>query len=310
MNPLPSIGVALLSLIANIVLMVLKIAVGMAGNSYALIADGIESAGDVFTSLITWGGFYLSLRPFDQSHPYGYGKCESLAGLFSATMLLLAAGTIAWNAAHEILTPHHSPEWFTLPVLISVVIVKWLVSQKVKALGDSMDSRALEGDAWHHISDALTSGMAAVGISIALIGGDKYVMADDWAALAACVIIWINGCIIFRKSLHDLLDGKVSDAVAQEICNRAMKVSGVADVEKCRIRKSGVGLFVELHLEVDENMTVRRGHEVGHEVKNLLRRLKPEILDVVVHLEPHRRVNPVTNCHETRFPHFPFKIPP
>ena len=278
----------MLTLIANIVLMVVKISVGIAGNSYALIADGIESAGDVFTSLITWGGFYLSLRPVDHNHPYGHGKYESLAGMFSGFMLLFAAAIIAWSAIHEIITPHHSPEWFTLPVLIGVVIVKWLISKKVESIGQDIDSRALEGDAWHHLSDAMTSGAAAIGISIALIGGEKYVMADDWAALAACGIILINGTLIFRKSLHDLLDGKVSDAVADEIRSEAMNVSGVANVEKCRIRKSGIGLFVELHLEVDENMTVRRGHEVGHQVKDRLRLMKPEIIDVVIHLEPHK----------------------
>ncbi len=149
-----------------------------------------------------------------------------------------------------------------------------------------MDSRALEGDAWHHRSDAITSAAAAIGISIALVGGPKWAMADDWAALAACVIIVINGALIFRGALHEVLDGSPAPGIAQEIRNEAMGQTGVAGVEKCRVRKSGIGLFVELHVQVDGNTSVREGHRIGHAVKDHLKALKPEIIDVVIHLEP------------------------
>jgi len=166
--------------------MVVKIGVGFLGNSYALIADGIESASDIFASLITWAGFQISLKPADDDHPYGHGKFESLAGMFSGFSLLTAAAIIGYNSILEIQAPHHAPAWFTLPVLVLVVVVKELLSRRVLSAGDAIGSTALKGDAWHHRSDAITSGAAAIGITIALIGGEGFEMADDWAALFAC----------------------------------------------------------------------------------------------------------------------------
>jgi cation diffusion facilitator family transporter len=285
-----AIGIGILTVCVNIVLMAVKIVAGLIGNSYALIADGIESAGDIFSSLITWAGFQLSLRPADENHPYGHGKIESLAGVFSGVALLAAAAVIAWNSILEIRTPHHAPEWFTLPILIAVVATKLLLSKKIFALGESVDSRALEGDAWHHRSDAITSGAAGIGISISLIGGKGWEMADDYAALLACVIIVINGFLIVRGAFHEVLDGNVSPQISAEMRSRALEVPGVAEVEKCRVRKSGIGLFVELHVRVDGDMPVRVGHQISHTVKNHLRAINPHIVDVVVHLEPHEAI--------------------
>lgn len=271
----------------NIALAAVKIAVGWAGHSYALIADGIESAGDVLTSSVTWAGFQLSLRPADENHPYGHGKYETLAGLFSGTVLLAAAGVIAWFSIQEIRTPHHAPAWFTLPVLLGVALAKWALSRRIRTLGTSLDSRALEGDASHHFADALTSAAAATGISIALVGGKGYESADDWAALAACLVIVWNGLSISKASLHEILDGDVASGVDRDVRRSAAEVPGVLGLDKCRIRKSGIQLFVELHVQVDPAMTVEDAHQIGHEVKKHLMRQHSSIQDVVVHLEPY-----------------------
>jgi len=281
-----TLALALLSLCVNIVLMAVKIAAGIAGNSYALVADGIESAADIFTSLVTWVGFRMSLRPPDANHPFGHGRIESLAGLFAGLSILAAAGFIAWSAFLEIRTPQHGPEWFTLPVLLFVVAVKWAVAIVIRRMGREIDSRAIESDAWHHLSDALTSGAAAIGISIALVGGKGWEQADDYAALAACVIITINGTRIAARSLHEMLDGNVPEDLVSSIRARAREVVGVVEIEKCRVRKSGIGLFIELHVCVSGDTTVREGHRIGHAVKDHLRSYNPRILDVVVHLEP------------------------
>lgn len=279
-------ALGLLTLCVNIVLMAVKISVGLVGNSYALVADGIESAADIFTSLVTWICFQLSLRPPDENHPYGHGRIESLAGLFAGAALLAAAGVIAWHSILEILTPHHAPAWFTLPVLLIVVAVKWILSRKIHAFGRDIDSRALEGDAWHHLSDAITSAAAGIGIGIALIGGPGWEAADDYGALLACAIIMINGSLIAKRALHDVLDGNLPENLIEEIRSLAREVPGVVDIEKCRLRKSGIRLFVELHVLVRGETTVREGHEIGHIVKDHLLAKNPRILDAVIHLEP------------------------
>lgn len=281
-----ALAIGVFTLCVNIVLMAVKIAAGLIGNSYALVADGIESAGDILSSLITWVGFQLSLRPPDEDHPYGHGKIESLAGMFSGAALLVAAVVIAWNSVLEIRTPHHAPAWFTLPVLIGVVLIKTFLSRIVARLGDEVDSRALEGDAWHHRSDAITSGAAAIGITIAILGGPGWEAADDYAALLACGIIVFNGVLIMKNALHEVLDGNVSGDLDWAMRTKAAEVPGVVAIEKCRVRKSGIGIFAELHVQVDGDTTVREGHRIGHLVKEHVKAANPRVVDLVVHLEP------------------------
>jgi cation diffusion facilitator family transporter len=270
----------------NITLMFVKIIVGIVGNSYALIADGIESASDIVTSIITWSGVYFSLRPADNSHPYGHGKIESLAGAFSGVSLLLAAAFIGFNSYKEIVTPHHAPSWFTLPVLILVVIVKEVLSRKVLAAGNSAGSQAIKGDAWHHRSDAITSAAAAIGIGVALIGGNGYEMADDWAALLACIIITINGVLIIKSSLHDVLDGAAGDEKVELIKAISLNVEGVKGIEKIRVRRSGMRLIADMHIRVPANKTVVEGHAISHIVKDKIVESGHGIDDIVIHIEP------------------------
>jgi cation diffusion facilitator family transporter len=281
-----ALSLGILSVGINVVLMVVKITVGLLGHSYALVADGIESGADIVSSLITWAGFQLSLKPADEDHPFGHGRVEALAGLFSGVALVLAAIWIGYHSIHEILTPHHSPAWFTLPVLVVVVCVKEWLSRKVFQVGDPLASSALKAEASHHHADALTSGAAALGISIALLAGPGYEAADDWAALlAAGVILWNAGQVI-AQALHDLMDGSVANDWSASIAEVAAATKGVVSTEKCRVRKSGVRFFVELHLQVNPEISVREGHRIGHEVKDRLMTAHPQLADVVVHMEP------------------------
>jgi cation diffusion facilitator family transporter len=270
----------------NVCLMIVKLGVGVVGNSYALVADGIESAADIFSSIATWAGFRLSLKPADEDHPYGHGKIDALTGMFSGVCLFAAAIVIAYQSIIEIRTPHHLPAWFTLPVLLGAVVLKEFLSRRVFAAGNDLDSSALKGDAWHHRSDAITSAAAAVGITIALIGGKGYEMADDWGALAACCVIMVNAFLIIRNSVYDALDRAVSSQIRDAISATAAAHPRVQRIEKCLVRKSGVSLFVELHVEVDPSITIRDGHRIGHEVKSALMSFNRRIQDVIVHLEP------------------------
>lgn len=281
-----SIAIGILTICTNLVLMLVKLWAGVVGNSTALVADGIESASDIVVSLITWSGFTLSLRPADDNHPFGHGKIEALTGVFSGGALIGAALFISWQAIRELGNEQSSPAWFTLPVLLGVVVAKESLSRYMLGLSQVSGSRAIEGDAWHHRSDALTSGAAAIGVCVALIGGPAYAAADEWAALFACLIIVFNGVRIIHGALHEALDGAVAPEIEAEVRLHALEIPGVANIEKCLIRKSGIGYFVEIHVEVPGDMPVSKGHAIGHDVKAHLIDTLPHLFDVVVHLEP------------------------
>jgi cation diffusion facilitator family transporter len=270
----------------NMVLAIVKIVTGIVGNSYALVADGIESTADIVSSLVVWTGLKISSLPPDDDHPYGHGKAESIAGMVVAVALLAAAVFIGIQSVREIITPHHAPAWYTLLVLALVIGTKETLYRFVFKGGDELTSTAVKGDAWHHRSDAITSAAAFVGISIALIGGKGYESADDWAALLACAVILFNGYRILQAALGEIMDAAVPDPIQKEIRRLSSSVPGVVRIEKCRTRKSGLGLFVEIHVEVDGDLPVRRGHEIAHEVTNHLKSSAIPIQDVVVHVEP------------------------
>jgi cation diffusion facilitator family transporter len=278
-----------LALVINAFLAGVKIAAGVLGNSYVLIADGIESTADIFSSVVVWGGLRVAVIPADENHPFGHGKAESVASVFVSLLLLGAALLIAVQSVHEILTPHRSPAWFTLPVLFAVIVIKETLFRLAFRAGSSLESTALKSDAWHHRSDALTSAAAFVGISIALIGGPGYESADDWAALIACGIIAWNGLRLLRAALDEVMDAAVSPEVVAGVRKLAAGVDGVIDIEKCRIRKSGLHLALDIHVVVDGEMSVRRGHDIAHQVKDRLLQSRHRINDVTVHIEPDVR---------------------
>lgn len=270
----------------NLILALVKITTGMVGNSYALIADGIESTTDIFSSLVVIGGLRISVRPPDDNHPYGHGKAESLAGMLVSLFLLGAAVLIAVQSIREIMTPHHSPAWYTLVVLVGVIGTKeWLYRRMFKT-GVKLESSALKSDAWHHRSDAITSLATFIGISIALIGGDGFEPADDWAALLACSIIFYNGLRLLRNALNDVMDAAAPEEIEQQIRQIACGVEGVVKIEKCRIRKSGLGYQMDIHVIVDGDIPVRKGHLIGHDVKDSLIEATIPISDVIIHIEP------------------------
>lgn len=281
--------IAKLALLVNAVLAIGKIATGILGNSYVLIADGIESTADIFSSVIVWSGLRVSVLPADENHPFGHGKAEPVASIIVSMILLAAAVLIAVQSVHEILTPHHPPAWYTLPVLVVVVLVKEAMFRAGFRAGRSLESTALKSDAWHHRSDALTSAAAFVGISIALVGGKGYEGADDWAALLACGVICWNGLRLLRAALDELMDASVSPEVVTQVRELAAKVGGVTAIDKCRIRKSGLHLALDIHVVVDGDLTVRRGHEIAHLVKDRLLASQHRINDVTVHIEPANR---------------------
>jgi cation diffusion facilitator family transporter len=277
---------ALVATASGTLLAAIKIGAGLVGNSYALVADGIESLLDIFSSLVVWGGLRIAARPPDASHPYGHGKAEALAALAVSLTLLLAGLGLAVQSVREIVTPHHAPAPFTLAVLAGVVVIKESLFAWVGRIGRSLSSTALEAEAWHHRSDALTSAAAFVGICLALLGGPGWESLDDWAALFACCVIGYNGVRLARTAVADVMDAAAPAALERGIRDTARGVGGVVDVDKCFARKSGSGWLVDLHVVVDGRLPVSEGHRIGHDVQHALRASKLGILDVLVHVEP------------------------
>lgn len=270
----------------NIILAIVKVVTGILGGSYALIADGIESTTDIFSSLIVLGGLRLAAKPPDRDHPFGHGKAESISGLIVASFLVISAFVISYQSLREIKTPHQTPEWYTLVILGAIIVTKELLFRRMFLVGETIQSGALKTDAWHHRSDALTSLAAFVGISIALVGGSGYEAADDWAALIACLVILFNAYRLFRPALDEVMDAAVPTEIEDQIRQIASSIEGVAEIEKCRIRKSGLGYHMDIHVVVNGDLSVRRGHLIGHEVKSALIESKHPINDIVVHIEP------------------------
>jgi len=270
----------------NLALAVLKFSGGILGHTYALIADGAESLIDVFSSLLVWAGFQVAARPPDEDHPYGHGKAESLAAMSVGLFILAAAGWVAWQAVHEIVTPHQGPHWATLPLLAGIVAVKIWFSRRLHAAGHASGSTALGAEAMHHWADAMTSAAAFVGITIGVIGGKGYETADDWAALAASAIIASNGVAIFNRALADVMDSAVPPELVDQVRAVALTVADVGALDKVRIRKSGLTYIVEIEVCVDGDLSVRRGHEIAHRVKDALLVSTLRISDVIVHIEP------------------------
>jgi cation diffusion facilitator family transporter len=280
-------------LVVNALLVVVKITTGVLGNSYALIADGVESTLDIFSSLIVWRGLAVADRPADEKYHFGYAKAEAVASASVAIMLLIAALGISIEAVREVLTPHHVPAAYTLFVLVAVIAIKETLFRTVLRVGAQLGSPVVQADAWHHRSDALTSAAAFVGISLALIGGgDRLASADDFAALLASAIIAWNGVRLLRPAIYDLMDRAPDPDVIERVRLAAGGVPGVLEVEKLLARRTGVGYYVVLHVQAAPDVSLIEAHRIGHECKDEVMRAVPQVTDAFVHMEPH--VEPFT----------------
>lgn len=274
-------------LLVNAVLAGTKLLAGLAGNSYALVADAVESTADIFSSVIVWGGLRLASRSADEQYPFGYGKAEPLAAAVVALLLLAAAGGIAIEAIREIRTPHHAPAPFTLWVLVGVIVVKETLFRRVFSVAEETRSRAVSADAWHHRSDAITSLAAFLGISAALAGGPGWESADDWAALVAAAVIAVNGVVQLRPALGDLMDRAPEQELLARLVAAAEAVPGVLATEKLKVRKMGLELYADIHVQADPQLSLYDAHELSGAVKSAIRAAEPRMAGVLIHMEPY-----------------------
>ncbi len=275
-----------LSMGSHLILALVKYVSGMLGHSYALIADAIESTTDFFSSLLVLLGLKYASRPADKNHPYGHGKAEPLFTFIVVGFLIFSAVWIAHQSIDNIRHDQTPPAPFTLIVLGVIILWKEIAYRFVIRKSKETHSTSLRADAWHHRSDAISSIAAFIGITIALVMGPGWETADDWAALFASGIILYNSYLIFRPALGEIMDEHTYDDLIAYIRQVAGEVEGVADTEKCQVRKVGMRYFIDLHIEVDGNLPVKTGHTIAHRLKARLMQELPEVADVLIHVEP------------------------
>jgi cation diffusion facilitator family transporter len=286
-NQKTAISTIYFSIIGNISLALIKGIAGFFGNSYALIADAIESTTDIFSSLLVLFGLKYANRPADKNHPYGHGKIEPLITFLVVAFLVTSAAIIVHESIQNIQTPHKTPKSWTLIILGCIILWKEISFRIVIKKSKETNSSSLKADAWHHRSDAITSIMAFLGISIAIIFGEGYETADDWAALLASFFILYNSYLIFRPALGEIMDEHLYDDLIIEIRKKSIEVKGVLGTEKCFIRKAGMIYHIDLHVIVNGEISVKVGHDISHALKDYLRNEIPNLGHVLIHIEPN-----------------------
>ncbi len=281
-----AIRTTLFGIAVSVVLIFLKGISGHLGHSYALIADATESGADILSSGLLWLGLRIAIKKPDKEHPYGHGKAEPLAAIAVSLFLIGAATWIAYHSINFISTPHALPKSFTLWILLMVIAIKESMFRYVLEVGNKIKSQAVKADAQHHRSDAITSIAAFIGISIAIIGGKGYESADDWAALVASTLIFYNAIVILRPALSEIMDAAPSNEIVEKVKKIAATVPMVKGIEKCYVRKMGFDYHVDIHIEVDGQLSVTEGHRIAHLVKDTLLESKLRVINVLVHVEP------------------------
>jgi cation diffusion facilitator family transporter len=277
---------ALTGAFINLVLTVIKLIGGYIGDSQALVADGIESGGDVLSSTLVFFGLRYAAKPADKNHPYGHGRAEPLITIVVVLMLAIAAVVIALQSIHHIRSPHNIPAPYTLCILGGVILVKEIMFRIMVRRGRIMHSTALIAEAWHHRSDAITSIAAFIGVSLALFMGKGYEASDDWASLFVSGVILYNGYRLFRPALGEMMDEHLHEDLVEQIRRLAMDVEGIRGTEKCLIRKTGMRYHIDLHALMDPDLNVRTAHDISHKLKAHLLEKLPHVADVLIHIEP------------------------
>jgi cation diffusion facilitator family transporter len=272
----------------NLVLGAFKVVAGVVGNSWAVLADGIETVSDIVSSLGAMIGLVIARRAPDAGHPYGHGKAEVLAARFVALILLGVGVVILLEAGHRIFTYHEikRPEQIALWATLVSILVKEALYQYKAALSRKTKSSVLLAEAWHHRSDAINSIPVLLGVTGAILLGERMVWLDPLAAaVAGVMIVWVGLRMIYRTS-GELMDAAAPPEVIDGIRRLAGGVQGVLGVEKIHCRKMGLDYLCDIHIEVDPKMPVDRAHEVARAVQDRLVADGPQILRALVHIEP------------------------
>jgi cation diffusion facilitator family transporter len=278
---------ALLGLVINAGLGVVKLLGGVVSGSVALVSDAVNSLGDVVTSLIIVIALRVAQRPADAEHPYGHTRAEAIAASNVALLIIVSALFIGWEAIHRFNVEHVVPPIWALWIAGANVVIKETLYRYKARVAHRTGSQAIMANAWDHRSDALSSLAVLIGLAAVRWGGPSLQWADEGAALIVVAVIVWSGVKLFRRSASELMDVQAPEDVLADVRRVAASAPGVQGVETLWIRKSGLEYFADIHIEVAPDLTVAEGHRIGHVVKDRLRERFPVLRDVLVHLEPH-----------------------
>ena len=278
--------VALAGIIVSGSLSVIKIAAGIVGHSAAVVADGLESAGDVFASGFVLLGLTLAARPADENHPYGHGRVEILTGLLIGLLLTAGGAVISYGSLAGMSNLRPAVSAFVVwPLLLSAFAKSVMAGLKFR-YGRRLKSAALTADAWNDAMDILSAVTALVAVLLTLHDPTGFRNADRWGGFLVGLIVVFTGVRVSRETALQLMDTMPDEEMMEQIREAAAGVPGVRGVEKCYARKTGMGYHVDLHLEVDPEMTVRQSHGLGHDVQQRILERLDWVSGVLVHVEP------------------------
>jgi cation diffusion facilitator family transporter len=279
--------VGTLGLLANLALATVKFAVGILANSQACLADAVHSLADTATDIAVVVGVHFWSAPADQHHPHGHGRIEAIVVSFIGVLLVVTACALGWHSLSAMAGgAGATPGAPVLAVALVSIIGKELLYRWTANVGTRVHSAALVANAWHHRSDALSSVPVAVAACIGLIIPD-YHFVDHLAAIVVSAMLLRAAYKIVWPSLLELSDAGADRSVRRRILDLAHSVPGVREVHGLRTRRMGPGYQADLHVMVDADMTVEKGHDIAQEVTRRLTAEGPQVIDALVHLEPH-----------------------
>lgn len=281
------ISVTWLSLILNVVLGLGKCIVGMWVNSKALVADGLHSLVDLSTDLAALFGLKMAAKPRDDSHPYGHHRFASLSTLFiSGVLLFFCAGLIYSALVGLIENQPISPEWpALLAASVSLVVKEWLY-HRTRRVAKAEGSRLLMANALHHRADSLSSLLVFVALLAVFLGGERFSFLDKTVAIILGAWMGVEGLRMMLDACNALIDAAPNRAIVNDLREHVLPVDGVQAYHQFRVRRVGDRLEADVHIQVNGNLTVEQGHRIAGEVRQHILEQHPEVVDVLVHVEP------------------------
>jgi cation diffusion facilitator family transporter len=267
-------------------LALVKIFAGLAGNSTAVVADGLESASDVFASGLVLFGLTVAARPADENHPYGHGRAETLTGLLIGVILTGGGALICYGALHRLGQPRDAMAGYVVWPLIASFLAKTGLAGFKFHYGRKLHSAALIADAWNDTMDTLSATAALIAVGLTLSNPARFLDADRYGGFVVGLIVVFTGVRVSYETALQLMDTMPPDRLMNEVRSEACAIPGVRGVEKCFARRTGRRYHVDLHLQVDPEMTVRQSHELAHAVRLHVLKKVDWVADVLVHVEP------------------------